>query len=101
MSSNHIKVSQQGLNNAISRIRQAKEDFDDALRIIETTINSLDSVWKGNAQVAMKNKYEEKRSTFMQFSDEIESYATEMAAFRDDVAERDQALASQISNSSY
>ena len=98
MSSSYMKVSQQGLTNAISRIRSAKEEYDHALNVIESTIRSLDAVWNGKSQVAMREKFEEKRATFKQFSEEIESYATDMAALRDDVAQRDQALASQIAN---
>jgi WXG100 family type VII secretion target len=98
MSSSHIKVSQQGLTNAITRIRSAKEEYDHALSVIESTIKSLDAVWNGKAQVAMREKFEEKRATFKQFGEEIESYATDMTAFRDEIAQRDQALASQIAN---
>ena len=98
MSNSHIKVSQQGLTNAINRIRSAKEEYDHALSVIESTIRSLDEVWKGNSQIAMRERYEEKRSVFKQFGDEIEAYAVDMAAYRDDVAQRDQALAAQIAN---
>lgn len=98
MASNHIKVSQQGLTNAINRIRSAKEEYDHALSVIEATIQSLDEVWLGSSQVAMREKFEEKRPIFKQFAEEIESYALDMAAYRDDVAQRDQALASQIAN---
>ena len=98
MSSSHIKVSQQGLTNAISRIRSAKEEYDHALSVIESTINSLDAVWNGKAQVAMREKFDEKRGTFKQFGEEIESYAADMAALRDDIAQRDQELASRIAN---
>ena len=98
MSNSHIKVSQQGLTNAINRIRSAKEEYDHALSVIEATINSLDAVWNGNSQIAMREKFDEKRATFKQFAEEIESYATDMAAFRDDVAQRDQALASKIAS---
>ena len=98
MSSSHIKVSQQGLTNAISRIRSAKEDYDHALSVIESTINSLDSVWNGKAQVAMREKFAERKAMFKQFSEEIERYATDMTAFRDDVAQRDQELAARIAN---
>lgn len=101
MSSSNIKVSQQGLTNAISRIRQAKEEYDHALKMIETTINGLDSVWTGKSQRAMRENFESKRSTFNQFAEEIESYAQDMTAYRDEVAERDQALAAQIASSSY
>lgn len=98
MSSSYIKVSQQGLTNAISRVRSAKEEYDHALSVIETTINSLDAVWNGKAQVAMREKFDEKRAIFKQFAEEIESYATDMTSFRDDVAQRDQALAAKISS---
>ena len=99
MANSYMKVTQQGLTNAISRIRQAKEEYDHAISIIETTINSLDSVWQGKAQMAMKENYDSKKATFKQFSEEIETYAKDMAAYRDDVANRDQALASQIASS--
>ena len=98
MSSSHIKVSQQGLTNAITRIRSAKEEYDLALSVIESTIKSLDAVWNGKAQVAMREKFDEKRATFKQFGEEIESYAADMAALRDDIAQRDQELASRIAN---
>lgn len=96
--SSHIKVSQQGLTNAINRVNSAKDEFEHALSVIETTITSLDEVWLGNSQAAMKEKYLEKKALFQQFVEEIESYAADMTAYRDDVAQRDQALASQISN---
>lgn len=96
MAAPHIKASQQGLTSAISRIRQAKEDYDQAMRIIESTINSLDAVWDGNAQKTFKRNYEDKRKMFLQFGEEIEAYADGITAFRDDVAERDQGLAAQI-----
>ena len=98
MSSSYMKVSQQGMTNAISRIRSAKEEYDHALSVIESTIKSLDAVWNGKAQVAMREKFEERRAAFKQFGEEIEQYAADMTAFRDDIAQRDQALASQIAN---
>jgi len=98
MASSHIKVSQQGLTNAIGRIRSAKEDYDHALSVIESTINSLDEVWNGNAQIAMRQRFDEKRAVFKQFAEEIERYALDMTAYRDDVAQRDQTLASQIAS---
>ena len=57
-----------------------------------------DAVWNGKAQVAMREKFDEKRATFKQFGEEIESYAADMAALRDDIAQRDQELASRIAN---
>ena len=96
MGASHIKVSQQGLSNAASRIRQAKEEYDHAIQTIETTINSLDSVWTGQAQAAMKQKYLDKRSTFRQFSEEIDSYAKDIVAYRNAIAERDRTLAAKI-----
>ena len=98
MSNDHIKVSQQGLTNAINRIRKAKEEYHDALSAIESTIKSLDAVWKGNAQVAMHDRFYDKKKVFDQFELEIEGYANDMAAYRDDVAQRDQALASKINS---
>lgn len=98
MSNSHIKVSQQGLSNAINRIRSAKEEYDHALAVIESTINSLDDVWTGNAQIAMREKFAEKRATFRQFAEEIDSYAQDMTAFRDQIAQRDQTLASKIAS---
>lgn len=98
MLNDHIKVSQQGLTNAINRIRKAKEEYHDALNAIETTIKSLDAVWKGNAQVAMHDRFYDKKKTFDQFELEIESYADDMAAYRDDVAQRDQGLAAKINS---
>ena len=101
MASSHIKVSQQGLTSAITRILQAKEEYDHAIQVMETTIRSLDSVWAGDSQLAMKEKFESKRTTFKLFSEEIEQYANDIRAYRDDVAERDGSLAAQISSSSY
>ena len=98
MSSSHIKVSQQGLSNAITRIRSAKEEYEHALSVFEATITGLDGVWAGKAQTAMREKFEERKPTFKQFAEEIESYAADIAAFRDDVAQRDQGLASRIAS---
>ena len=98
MSNDHVKVSQQGLTNAINRIRKAQEQYHDALNIIEKTITSLDTVWKGNSQRAMHDRFYEKKKTFDQFEQEIESYANDMAAYRDDVAQRDAGLAAKINS---
>ena len=98
MSNGHIKVSQQGLTNAINRIRKAKEEYHDALSTVEATIKSLDAVWQGNAQIAMHERFYEKKKIFDEFELEIEGYAEDMVAFRDDVAQRDQELAAKINS---
>ena len=98
MSSEHIKVSQQGMTNAINRIRTAKQEYDEAIDTIENTIKSLDQVWKGQSQQAMHDRFYEKKKVFEQFAEEIEDYANDMAAYRDAVAQRDQGLASKINS---
>lgn len=96
MANDHIKVSQQGMTNAINRIRKAKEEYSDAVDAIEATIKSLDTVWKGNAQQAMHDRFYDKKPIFDQFELEIEGYVNDMVAYRDDVAQRDQGLAAKI-----
>ena len=90
MANDHIKVSQQGMTNAINRIRKAKEEYSDAVDAIEAT------VWKGNAQQAMHDRFYDKKPIFDQFELEIEGYVNDMVAYRDDVAQRDQGLAAKI-----
>ena len=96
MSDHYIKLSKSGLSSSISRIRQAKEDYDDAMKVFEQTINSLDGVWNSKAQRSMQEKYDSMRSTFQQFSEEIESYAADMTAYRDGMDELDARMAGQI-----
>ena len=101
MSDSYIKLSKSGLSNAASRIQQAKEDYDQAIKVIESTVNSLDGVWDSKAQRSMKEKFDSMRSVFAQFSQEIESYASDMNAYRDGMEDLDARLASQISGSAY
>ena len=70
-----------------------------AIKVIENTINSLDGVWNSKAQRSMQEKYASMRATFLQFSQEIESYSTDMKAYRDGMEELDAGLASQIAGS--
>lgn len=100
MSKGPIKVSVQGLNIAIKSITSAKEDYDDAIRSIETTINSLDEVWQGSAQQSMKDAFFAAKPLFTQFSQAIEQYAKDIESFRNDFTDTDQALKASIANNS-
>lgn len=97
MANARLRASKQGLTSAVNRINQAKEEYDHALQTLETTINSLDAVWEGKAQTEMKNKYESMRNAFKSFGEEIENYGRQITAFKNDLEERDSALAAQIS----
>lgn len=73
-----IQLDQQGMNTTITRVRQVKEEYDTAIATLESIINSLDSVWVGDSQRAMKARYEEKKATFRLFSQEIGEYISGM-----------------------
>ena len=73
-----IKLDQQGMADAIRQTRQAKEEYDNAIRTLASVIAGLDAVWQGNAQAAMKNRYDSKKAMFQQFSEEIGEYITGM-----------------------
>ena len=96
MSDSYIKLSKSGLSSSISRIRQAKEDYDQAIKVVERTINGLDGVWDSKAQRSMKEKYDSMRHLFQQFAEELESYADDMTAYRDGMEDLDARLAGQI-----
>lgn len=73
-----IQLDQQGMSGTINRVRQVKEEYDNAIATLESIINSLDSVWVGDSQRAMKARYEEKKATFKLFSQEIGEYISGM-----------------------
>ena len=49
-----IQLDQQGMSGTIGRVKQVKEEYDNAIATLEAIINSLDSVWVGDSQRAMK-----------------------------------------------
>lgn len=93
-----IKLNQQGLSTAINQVKQAKEEYDNAIRTLGNVINSLDGVWQGDSQTAMKNRYDEKKSTFAAFSDEIGEYITGMNKTLQELPGTDQEIASMINS---
>lgn len=73
-----IKLTQEGLSDAMNQTKRAKEEYDSAIRTLASIINSLDGVWTGASQAAMKNRYDEKKAAFTAFSEEIGEYISGM-----------------------
>ena len=65
---------------------------------MKTLIYGLNEIWKGDAQTALLQKYDDMQSTFANFSEIIEAYAVLMDTSAEDMRSVDQAAATRINN---
>ena len=70
----HVKLDQPGLTAAMDKVKRAKTEYDEAMAVIKSVIDSLEEVWQGDSQVSMHNRYYENKQTFDAFSVEIGEY---------------------------
>ena len=93
-----IQVTPDLLNGKATELRGIKDQHDEAMARMRTLINGLNEVWKGDAQDAFVAKYESMQSTFTQFSQMIEDYATLMNTAANRLQEADTNLQSTMSS---
>lgn len=92
----HVKLDQPGLTAAMDRVVKAKEQYDDAMAVIKSVIDDLETVWKGDSQVSMHNRYYSNKKTFDAFSVEIGEYIDGMKKTLNDLPGSDLDTAASI-----
>lgn len=92
----HVKLDQQGLTASMNRVRTAKEQYDEAMQTIKNVIDDLQTVWEGDAQVSMYNRYYNNKKTFDAFSVEIGEYIENMQKTLNELPGRDLDTATAI-----
>ena len=92
----HVKLDQPGLTAAMKRVETAKAQYDEAMQTIKNVIDDLQSVWEGDSQVSMYNRYYNDKKTFDAFSVEIGEYIEGMQKTLNDLPGKDLDTAASI-----
>ena len=72
----HIKIYKETVKGKAADVRTYRGEHDAIMNKLGTLVYDLNSIWKGDAQTAFLNKYEEMKPTFAKFSELLEEYAT-------------------------
>ncbi len=72
----HIKIYKETVKQKATEVRNYRSEHDAVMGKLKTLVYDLNSIWKGDAQTAFLNKYEEMQPTFNKFSQLLEEYAT-------------------------
>jgi len=94
-----IQVTPELLNSKATEVRNIRGQHDEAIAKLRTLVQSLNEIWKGEAQDAFVSKYESMQSTFTNFSEMLEGYAVLMDNTAKTMQEADQSLRTGIQNS--
>lgn len=91
-----IQVTPELLEAKATEVRNLKSEHDDVMTRMTNLVHALDEIWKGEAQSAFVNKYDSMQSTFTNFSELLESYASLMDTSANTLREADESLKSAI-----
>lgn len=92
----YIKLNRSELEASISRVVQAKEYYDTAIKDLGVVINSLQELWEGASQVAMYERYSSQSANFQRFSEEIGEYISGMKKTAAELPAEDMSISSAI-----
>jgi len=87
-----IQVTPELLNSRASDVRRLKTEHEQTMQRLNQLILGLNDVWKGQAQDAFVAKYQSMQSTFRNFSEMLEGYATLMDTASRELQNTDQQL---------
>lgn len=92
-----IQVTPELLEGKASEVTNIRNEHDSLMNQLKSLITSLNEIWKGTAQDAFVEKYQSMQSTFTQFSEMLEQYATLMKTAASDLRTTDETLKSKMS----
>ena len=92
----HVKLDQPGLTAEMKQVERAKDHYDEAMQTIKNVIDDLQTVWEGDSQVSMYNRYYNDKKTFDAFSVEIGEYIEGMQRTLNDLPGKDLDTAASI-----
>ena len=93
-----IQVTPELLNGKASEVRSLKATHDDTMAKLRSLVLALNENWKGEAQDAFVAKFESMQSTFTNFSEMLDNYATMMDTSAKTLREADESLKAAIGN---
>lgn len=93
-----IQVTPEILNAKASEVRALKSQHDDTMAKLRSLVLSLNETWKGEAQTAFVEKFENMQPSFSNFSEMLEGYAKLMDTAARELQTTDQSLKSVMQN---
>ncbi len=91
-----IQVTPELLEGKAGEVRSLKAEHDEVIARMKSLVHSLDEQWKGEAQAAFVAKFDSMQTTFSNFSEMLENYATMMDTSAKTLRETDEQLKSII-----
>ena len=99
MASGIITVTPESLRSEAGRLRGFKSEHEGNMRNIDQLVRGLCDQWKGDAQSAFLEKYDEMQPTFQRFNEMLEKFAQLMDDSARDLETADQTRATANRNS--
>lgn len=91
-----IQVTPELLEAKANEVRGLKSEHDEVMTKMKSLVHSLEEQWKGEAQTAFVEKFDGMQSTFNDFSEMLEGYASLMDTSAKTLREADEQLKSVI-----
>lgn len=91
-----IQVTPELLEAKANEVRGLKSEHDEVMTKMKSLVHSLEEQWKGEAQTAFVEKFDGMQSTFNDFSEMLEGYASLMDTSAKTLREADAQLKSVI-----
>lgn len=91
-----IQVTPELLEAKANEVRGLKSEHDEVMTKMKTLVHSLEEQWKGQAQEAFVEKFDSMQTTFNDFSEMLEGYASLMDTSAKTLREADEQLKSAI-----
>ncbi len=84
-----IKLTPEEMQQESRDLQNSKVQNDEAIKRLDQIVNGLLSHWRGDAQTAFVNSYNQKRNGFLAFSRDIETLARFVSKFSGDMANKE------------
>jgi len=91
-----IQVSPELLTGKASDVRKLKAEQEAVMQRLTQLVLGLNEIWKGEAQDAFVAKYQSMESTFKNFAEMLEGYASLMDTASRELQSTDQTLKSSM-----
>lgn len=91
-----IKITPERLKDEASKVRNYREEHDNAISRLTNLVMSLCDTWDGEAQMAFVSSYENFKPKLDKFSQTLEKYAQDMDKISNKMQTTDQSLAGKI-----
>lgn len=93
-----IRVTPDLLEAKAAEVRNLKAEHDEVMAKMTALVHALDEIWQGEAQTAFVAKFDGMQSTFTNFSEMLDNYASMMDTSAKTLREADEALKAAIGN---